>query len=121
MFRLSYRACKLSATWWISPQFICKNIRRMRFIPLSKIYTILRFLQDIVNAIKSAKVDQLERIVKFAFDNVGRTFSAAFVSKYLKAKIVLLIMKQCIIISANWKVPIFSIVVPALMCRGKKS
>lgn len=32
------------------------------------------------------KVDQLERIVKFAFDNVGRTFSAASISKYLKSE-----------------------------------
>ena len=31
-------------------------------------------------------MDQLERIVKFAFDNVGRTFSAASVSKYLKSE-----------------------------------
>ena len=32
------------------------------------------------------KVDQLERIVKFAFDNVGRTFSAKSISDYLKSE-----------------------------------
>lgn len=31
-------------------------------------------------------MDQLERIVKFTFDNIGRTFSAASISKYLKSE-----------------------------------
>lgn len=31
-------------------------------------------------------MDQLERIVKFTFDNIGRTFSAASISKYLKCE-----------------------------------
>ena len=39
---------------------------------------------DIVKRNEIRKVDQLERIVKFAFDNIGRTFSAASVAKYLK-------------------------------------
>jgi len=39
---------------------------------------------DIVRRSQIRKVDQLERIVKFAFDNVGRTFSAASIAKYLK-------------------------------------
>ena len=39
---------------------------------------------DIVKRSQIRKVDQLERIVKFAFDNVGRTFSAASITKYLK-------------------------------------
>lgn len=41
---------------------------------------------DIVKRSQIRKVDQLERIVKFAFDNVGRTFSAASISKYLKSE-----------------------------------
>lgn len=41
---------------------------------------------DIVKRNHIRKVDQLERIVKFAFDNVGRTFSAASISKYLKSE-----------------------------------
>jgi predicted AAA+ superfamily ATPase len=41
---------------------------------------------DIVKRNQIRKADQLERIVKFAFDNVGRTFSAASVSKYLKSE-----------------------------------
>jgi len=41
---------------------------------------------DIVKRNQIRKVDQLERIVKFAFDNIGRTFSAASVSKYLKSE-----------------------------------
>jgi len=39
---------------------------------------------DIVKRSQIRKVDQLERIVKFTFDNVGRTFSAASVARYLK-------------------------------------
>jgi len=39
---------------------------------------------DIVRRNHIRKVDQLERIVKFVFDNVGRTFSATSIAKYLK-------------------------------------
>jgi len=39
---------------------------------------------DIVKRSQIRRVDQLERIVRFTFDNVGRTFSAASVAKYLK-------------------------------------
>ncbi|MCU6732237.1 ATP-binding protein [Diplocloster agilis] len=55
-------------------------------------YTIVKdiynstIFTDIVRRNQIRKVDQLERIVKFAFDNVGRTFSAASVSKYLKSE-----------------------------------
>ena len=41
---------------------------------------------DIVKRNQIRKVDQLERIVKFAFDNIGRTFSAASIAKYLKSE-----------------------------------
>lgn len=41
---------------------------------------------DIVKRNQIRRVDQLERIVKFAFDNVGRTFSAASISRYLKSE-----------------------------------
>lgn len=57
-----------------------------------EIYTIVRdiynstIFTDIVKRNQIRKVDQLERIVKFAFDNVGRTFSAASLSKYLKSE-----------------------------------
>lgn len=55
-----------------------------------EVYTIVRdiynstIFTDIVRRNQIRKVDQLERIVKFVFDNVGRTFSAASISKYLK-------------------------------------
>jgi len=55
-------------------------------------YTIVKdiynstIFTDIVKRNQIRKVDQLERIVKFAFDNIGRTFSAASVSKYLKSE-----------------------------------
>ena len=55
-----------------------------------EIYTIVKdiysstIFTDIVRRNQIRRVDQLERIVKFAFDNVGRTFSASSLSKYLK-------------------------------------
>jgi len=41
---------------------------------------------DIVKRGQIRKVDQLERIVRFVFDNVGSTFSAASIAKYLKSE-----------------------------------
>ena len=55
-------------------------------------YTIVKdiysstIFTDIVRRNQIRKVDQLERIVRFAFDNIGRTFSAASISKYLKSE-----------------------------------
>jgi predicted AAA+ superfamily ATPase len=46
----------------------------------STIYT------DIVKRNQIRKVDQLERIVRFAFDNIGRTFSAASIARFLKSE-----------------------------------
>lgn len=58
----------------------------------NEVYTIVKdiynstIFTDIVRHNQIRKVDQLERIVKFTFDNVGRTFSAASISKYLKSE-----------------------------------
>jgi hypothetical protein len=55
-------------------------------------YTIVRdiynstIFTDIVKRNQIRKVDQLERIVRFVFDNTGRTFSASSISKYLKSE-----------------------------------
>jgi predicted AAA+ superfamily ATPase len=55
-------------------------------------YTIIKdiynstIFTDIVKRNQIRKVDQLERIVRFALDNIGRTFSAAAISKYLKSE-----------------------------------
>ncbi len=60
--------------------------------PLDGAYTIVRdiynstIFSDIVKRNQLRKVDQLERVVKFAFDNVGKTFSAKSVSDYLKSE-----------------------------------
>ena len=59
---------------------------------IDEAYTIVKdiynstIFTDIVKRGQIRKVDQLERIVKFAFDNIGRTFSAASISKYLKSE-----------------------------------
>lgn len=55
-------------------------------------YTIVRdiynstIFTDIVKRNEIRKVDQLERIVRFVFDNIGRTFSASSITKYLKSE-----------------------------------
>lgn len=57
-----------------------------------EIYTIVRDIynstiySDIVKRNQIRKVDQLERIVKYTFNNVGNTFSAKSISDYLKAE-----------------------------------
>ena len=59
---------------------------------VDEVYTIVRdiynstIFTDIVKRNQIRKVDQLERIVRFSFDNIGRTFSAASISKYLKSE-----------------------------------
>ena len=57
-----------------------------------EVYTVVRdiynstIFSDIVRRNQVRKVDQLERIVRFAFDNVGKTFSAKSISDYLKSE-----------------------------------
>ena len=60
--------------------------------PLDNAYTIVRdiyhstIFSDIVRRNQVRKVDQLERVVKFVFDNVGKTFSAKSISDYIKSE-----------------------------------
>lgn len=60
--------------------------------PLDNAYTIVRdiynstIFSDIVKRNQLRKADQLERVVKFVFDNVGKTFSAKSISDYLKSE-----------------------------------
>jgi len=64
----------------------------LRAYAQSEAYTIVRdiynstIFTDIVQRNQIRKTDQLERIVKFVFDNVGRTFSANSISSYLKSQ-----------------------------------
>lgn len=57
-----------------------------------EIYTIVRdiynstIFSDIVKRSQIRKVDQLERVVKYTFQNIGNTFSAKSISDYLKAE-----------------------------------
>lgn len=57
-----------------------------------EVYTIVKDIynstvfSDIVKRNRVRKVDQLDRVVKFAFNNVGNTFSAKTISDYLKAE-----------------------------------
>lgn len=57
-----------------------------------EIYTIVRdiynstIFSDIVRRNQVRKIDMLERVVKYTFNNVGNTFSAKSISDYLKAE-----------------------------------
>lgn len=57
-----------------------------------EVYTIVRdiynstIFSDIVRRNQVRKIDQLERVVKYTFSNVGNTFSAKSISDYLKAE-----------------------------------
>ncbi len=57
-----------------------------------EIYTIVRDIynstvfSDIVRRNQIKKIDQLERVVKYAFNNVGNTFSAKSISNFLKSE-----------------------------------
>lgn len=57
-----------------------------------EVYTIVRdiynstIFSDVVKRNQIRKVDQLERVVKYTFNNVGNTFSAKSISDYLKAE-----------------------------------
>ncbi|MDO4522342.1 MAG: ATP-binding protein, partial [Eubacteriales bacterium] len=57
-----------------------------------EVYTIVRdiynstIFSDIVKRNQIRKIDQLERVVKYAFNNVGNTFSAKTISDYLKSE-----------------------------------
>ena len=57
-----------------------------------EIYTIVRdiynstIFSDIVKRNQIRKIDQLERVVKYTFQNVGNTFSAKAISDYLKSE-----------------------------------
>ncbi|MGM9582623.1 MAG: ATP-binding protein, partial [Phascolarctobacterium sp.] len=64
----------------------------LREYSLDEAYTIIRDIynstiySDIVKRNQLRKLDQLERVVKYTFNNVGNTFSAKSISDYLKAE-----------------------------------
>lgn len=57
-----------------------------------EVYTIVRdiynstIFSDIVKRNQIRKIDQLERVVKYTFNNVGNTFSAKSIADYLKSE-----------------------------------
>ena len=57
-----------------------------------EVYTIVRdiynstIFSDIVKRGQVRKIDQLERVVKYTFNNIGNTFSAKSISDYLKSE-----------------------------------
>ena len=65
---------------------------QLRDYSQDEVYTIVRdiynstIFSDIVRRNQIRKVDQLERVVKYTFSNVGNTFSAKSISDYLKSE-----------------------------------
>ena len=57
-----------------------------------EVYTIVKdiynstIFSDIVRRNQIKKIDQLERVVKYTFNNIGNTFSAKSISNYLKSE-----------------------------------
>lgn len=57
-----------------------------------EVYTIVRdiynstIFSDIVRRNQVRKIDQLERVIRYTFENVGNTFSAKSISDYLKSE-----------------------------------
>lgn len=64
----------------------------LRDFTLDEAYTVVRdiynatIFTDIVKRNQIRKIDQLERVVKYTFDNVGQTFSALTLAKYIKSQ-----------------------------------
>ena len=64
----------------------------LREFSQDEIYTIVRdiynstIFSDIVKRNQIRKIDQLERVVKYTFSNVGNTFSAKSIADYLKSE-----------------------------------
>ena len=64
----------------------------LRAYTQDEIYTIVRdiynstIFSDIVKRNQIRKIDQLERVVKYTFSNVGNTFSAKSISDYIKSE-----------------------------------
>lgn len=64
---------------------LCEYSRDEVYTIVSDIYHSTIF-SDIVRRAQIRKVEQLGRIVRFVFDNVGRTFSAKSLADYLKSQ-----------------------------------
>ena len=64
----------------------------LRAYTQDEVYTIIRDIynstvfSDIVRRNQIRKIDQLERVVRYTFNNVGNTFSAKSISDYLKSE-----------------------------------
>ncbi len=64
----------------------------LRSYTQDEVYTIVRdiynstIFSDIVKRNQIRKVDQLERVIKYTFSNVGNTFSAKSIADYLKSE-----------------------------------
>ena len=95
-----YLTFKKAYTEVVDPRAELKNYVRLGGFPAThlrafsadEVYTIVRdiynstIFSDIVKRNQVRKIDQLERVVKYVFDNVGRTFSAKSISDYLKSE-----------------------------------
>ncbi|WP_411677816.1 ATP-binding protein [Caproicibacter sp.] len=68
------------------PAIHLREYAREEAYPIIKDIYNSTIFTDIVRRSQIKKVDQLERVVKYVFDNVGNTFSASSISNYLKSE-----------------------------------
>jgi predicted AAA+ superfamily ATPase len=101
-FRKEYAASEVSANPPVGIGIHAEFVRYLRFggfpaihlqeYSADEAYTIVKdiynstIFTDIVKRGQIRKINQLERIVRFAFNNIGRTFSASAISRYLKSE-----------------------------------
>lgn len=90
-FRKTYAKVKDSRSEFVRYlQFGGFPALHLREYTMDEAYLIVRdiyhstIFTDIVKRNQIRKIDQFERIVRYVFDNVGNTFSASSISKYLK-------------------------------------
>ena len=103
IYPLSFEEYLFFRKEYTAPEDIYKEFRRyirmggfpalqLKEYSYEEAYTVVKdiynstIFTDIVKRNQIRKVDQLERVVKYTFSNVGQTFSAATLSKYLKSQ-----------------------------------
>lgn len=63
-----------------------EQLRRVTFLFPPRHFILSTIFSDIVRRNQVKKIDQLERVVKYTFNNIGNTFSAKSISNYFKSE-----------------------------------
>ena len=68
------------------PALHLRDYRKEEAYPIVRDIYNSTIFTDIVRRNQIRKIDQLERVVRYVFDNIGNTFSATSIAKYLKSE-----------------------------------